>query len=757
MASANEKSPQTKKEFLRWLTKTKKWPDVADKVDEFEWEDLLSFDERTWEKEFGAMRAQLIEDDLSGYSKKFRAYSLPAPWLAGPPINDSFRDCLTKEFRLLNKVAFDQACKTLRCPRTEFDLLQQHPAFICILDGPGVGKSRFIYEAAKEAKAFILRTSFEYGILKSVIDEADNHKYHYALAETVVLHLCHAFRTAFVTIFDRASEAILSFKKSGDPPLEITLTKNFLPNYEDEDIKELMGKALDELKVLLDGTAMVIIMDEAQCMGPPPGKLRNYGSVQELISNNTRTYPKMDYIDDEVMPTPKHFVSIALHLVLQEVVPMGLSRNIAIAVLGLDPTLNIHKALARSGLTTFSFCQDIAKTLPYFTYKDVMEVVGQYIDLNFYPPMEIAPVIAQLTGPPRITEIFLETCWQKRRFRFPELMNDTFFSFCSRYNLSNVKGGENMLRLFFKLTYFPTQFGGSIIYEDMNTVVEYHDKSEGYHIIAKYHRQMSVIGIVRVQLFERVASKVFQISEPYPFAYRALREVAGYKNLKEPIVGSLMNMKEMGGELFEYAVGKELSFRFSPIYGRILRMTGYDVLPNLEQMVFEPFNTIETRNDSSILDENHQTVRWIHDKNSRDTMKVDVWTFGYNDKPAQDLPPVIDIFVQVTKQKDGVDQKLDETLRHWLCAVPILHEAPAILVFISWHPVTIPGCVKLEDNGRVTYIGVQTRNQQDQMKEKGPQHWLLVFSGAELNNTVVPLLALVDNPPADIKEKYNFE
>ncbi|CAG8558509.1 9213_t:CDS:2 [Paraglomus occultum] len=153
------------------------------------------------------------------------------------------------------------------------------------------------------------------------------------------------------------------------------------------------------------------------------------------------------------------------------------------------------------------------------------------------------------------------------------------------------------------------------------------------------------------------------------------------------------------------------------------------MLPNLEQMVFERFNTIETRNDSSNLDENCQTVRWIR---SRDTMKM----YGPSDimiKPAQDLPPVFDIFVQVTKQIDGVDQKLDDTLRHWLCAVPILHEAPAISVFISRHPVTISGCVKLEDNGRVTYIGVQTRNQQDQMKEKRP------------------------NIGSDIKEKYNFE
>jgi len=133
-----------------------------------------------------------------------------------------------------------------------------------------------------------------------------------------------------------------------------------------------------------------------------------------------------------------------------------------------------------------------------------------------------------------------------------------------------------------------------------------------------------------------------------------------------------------------------------------------------------------------------------------------VWTFGYNSKPAQGMPTVIDVFVQVTKQKDGVDQKLDETLRHWLSGVPILYEAPPIFVFVSRYPVSIPGCVELK-NGIVTFVGVRTRGQQNWTREQRPQHWLIVLSESQLNNTVIPLLELVDNPPADIKEKYGFE
>jgi len=39
-------------------------------------------------------------------------------------------------------------------------------------------------------------------------------------------------------------------------------------------------------------------------------------------------------------------------------------------------------------------------------------------------------------------------------------------------------------------------------------------------------------------------------------------------------------MKELGGEIFEYAVAKELSFSFSPIYyyGQILQVTGMHYL-----------------------------------------------------------------------------------------------------------------------------------------------------------------------------------
>jgi hypothetical protein len=35
-----------------------------------------------------------------------------------------------------------------------------------------------------------------------------------------------------------------------------------------------------------------------------------------------------------------------------------------------------------------------------------------------------------------------------------------------------------------------------------------------------------------------------------------------------------MLMKEMGGGIFERAVARELSFSFSPFYGRILQATG---------------------------------------------------------------------------------------------------------------------------------------------------------------------------------------
>ena len=40
-------------------------------------------------------------------------------------------------------------------------------------------------------------------------------------------------------------------------------------------------------------------------------------------------------------------------------------------------------------------------------------------------------------------------------------------------------------------------------------------------------------------------------------------------------------------------------------------------------MMFEPFTTIEQRNNASILDEPAPSVRWIRDKNSRDAMKVE--------------------------------------------------------------------------------------------------------------------------------------
>ncbi|CAG8607033.1 8107_t:CDS:2 [Paraglomus brasilianum] len=199
----------------------------------------------------------------------------------------------------------------------------------------GVGKSRFIHEAAKKAEAHILRTTFEYGVLKSVINEADSSTYH--------------------------------------------------------DVSAIMEIWL--LTFML-GQTMVIIMDEAHCMGPPPASLRTSCNIHELISKTKKIYSRMEYIDDEVTPMAKHFVSVALHLVLQEV------------------------ALAWSGLTTFTFCQDVRKTLPYFSYDDVKAVVGQYINLGFYSlsSTEVTSVIAQLTGPPipRITEIFLETCWQKQ-------------------------------------------------------------------------------------------------------------------------------------------------------------------------------------------------------------------------------------------------------------------------------------------------------------------------------------------------------
>ncbi|CAG8605631.1 10188_t:CDS:1, partial [Paraglomus occultum] len=58
MAFANEKSRQTKEEFLDWLTETKKWPDVAQKAEEFEWDELLSFDKGIRKEKFGAMKAR---------------------------------------------------------------------------------------------------------------------------------------------------------------------------------------------------------------------------------------------------------------------------------------------------------------------------------------------------------------------------------------------------------------------------------------------------------------------------------------------------------------------------------------------------------------------------------------------------------------------------------------------------------------------------------------------------------------------------
>jgi len=73
MAFANEKSSQTKDKFLGWLTETKKWPDVAEieKAEEFEWEELLSFDEGIWKEEFGAMKARIIAKKLLGEGNDF--------------------------------------------------------------------------------------------------------------------------------------------------------------------------------------------------------------------------------------------------------------------------------------------------------------------------------------------------------------------------------------------------------------------------------------------------------------------------------------------------------------------------------------------------------------------------------------------------------------------------------------------------------------------------------------------------------------
>ena len=41
---------------------------------------------------------------------------------------------------------------------------------------------------------------------------------------------------------------------------------------------------------LIDGAAMVIIMDEAHCMGPPPASLRTSCNIHELISKTKKIY-----------------------------------------------------------------------------------------------------------------------------------------------------------------------------------------------------------------------------------------------------------------------------------------------------------------------------------------------------------------------------------------------------------------------------------------------------------------------------------
>ena len=89
----------------------------------------------------------------------------------------------------------------------------------------------------------------------------------------------------------------------------------------------------------------------------------------------------------------------------------------------------------------------------------------------------------------------------------------------------------------------------------------------------------------------------WHIIEPYPFAYKVLRMRAGF-NIKPsvrifiyiqfrraPVYQAfslfritfpllLSPMKALGGQLLEIGLVDELSFSFSPLYGRILRDTG---------------------------------------------------------------------------------------------------------------------------------------------------------------------------------------
>src|SRR5581483_1957713 len=153
-------------------------------------------------------------------------------------------------------------------------------------------------------------------------------------------------------MFRRASDEI-SFHKifnKSVPRLDITLTKNHLPTAFRK-VKQAMGNEVDKLSKLLDGAAMVIVLDEAHFMGPPPGKLRICNDIQHLISQTPKVYQVSAYqivflfslsiiifyrlyiiffqarlyANDVETPTAKHFVSVALHMVLQEVIPMGLN------------------------------------------------------------------------------------------------------------------------------------------------------------------------------------------------------------------------------------------------------------------------------------------------------------------------------------------------------------------------------------------------------------------------------------------------
>lgn len=136
----------------------------------------------------------------------------------------------------------------------------------------GVGKSRFIRNAAERAGVHQVKLNFGYGFLNTAIQRANWTRLNGKTASEVVFYLSNVWMLVFCTIFNRVAN---SLRESPTGILDLGMFENLLDTKLADDEKQdaimgLLDRKLSSLNNALQSSnqkTLLLIMEEAQQLG----------------------------------------------------------------------------------------------------------------------------------------------------------------------------------------------------------------------------------------------------------------------------------------------------------------------------------------------------------------------------------------------------------------------------------------------------------------------------------------------------------